>query len=250
MNDAHAVNERFNKELEQQIDGTLPKGHIYQLGLPGEILRSTGIPDLPIELSSARLAEKAAQRNHEFELSDVKGLPEALENPIAIFSYGNKDKAPNIIVEIEKAGKKFVVGLHLNQYRQGIEVNSIRGIFPEDNAEWLNRISQGKQLYADKNKIQDLIDKQRTNLAEVEYLDLDSITNIVKGFENPIVGVENVGENDDIRFRFIGERGASNLDKAEEATTRLDNLSVARDMEKFQKAHCIDGNRRKKRGFF
>ena len=35
----------------------------------------------------------------------------------------------------------------------------------------------------------------------------------------------------DIRFRFIGERGAANLDRAEEATTRMDNLSVARDME-------------------
>lgn len=34
-----------------------------------------------------------------------------------------------------------------------------------------------------------------------------------------------------IRFRFIGERGAANLDRAEEATTRMDNLSVARDME-------------------
>lgn len=36
----------------------------------------------------------------------------------------------------------------------------------------------------------------------------------------------------DPRFRFIGEQGAENLDRAEEATTRLDNLSVARDMEK------------------
>ena len=34
-----------------------------------------------------------------------------------------------------------------------------------------------------------------------------------------------------VRFRFIGERGARNLDKAEEATTRLDNLAVAREME-------------------
>ena len=65
--------------------------------------------------------------------------------------------------------------------------------------EWLNRISQGKLLYADKNKIQDLIDKQRTNLAEVEYLDLDSITNIVKEFENPAVGGENV------RYRLTEE---------------------------------------------
>ena len=38
-------------------------------------------------------------------------------------------------------------------------------------------------------------------------------------------------EVDGVRFRFIGERGAANLDKAEEATTRLDNLAVAREME-------------------
>lgn len=36
---------------------------------------------------------------------------------------------------------------------------------------------------------------------------------------------------EDIRFRFVGEQGASNLDKAEEVTTRLDNLNVAREME-------------------
>lgn len=35
----------------------------------------------------------------------------------------------------------------------------------------------------------------------------------------------------DMRFRFIGEQGAARLDAAEEATTRLYNLSVARKME-------------------
>lgn len=37
--------------------------------------------------------------------------------------------------------------------------------------------------------------------------------------------------NPDTRFRFIGEQGAANLDRVEEATTRLDNLKVAREME-------------------
>lgn len=35
----------------------------------------------------------------------------------------------------------------------------------------------------------------------------------------------------DVRFQLVGEKGAANMDKAEEATTRLDNLSVAREME-------------------
>lgn len=38
-------------------------------------------------------------------------------------------------------------------------------------------------------------------------------------------------ESDDIRFRFIGEKGAESLDRYEEATTRLDNLKVAKAME-------------------
>ena len=35
----------------------------------------------------------------------------------------------------------------------------------------------------------------------------------------------------DIRFQFVGEKGAEAADHAEEATTRLDNLAVAREME-------------------
>ena len=66
----------------------------------------------------------------------------------------------------------------------------IRGIFPKDNAEWLNWINQGKLLYVDKAKIQALIDKQRTNLADVEYLDLDSVAKILQNFENSSVDEE------------------------------------------------------------
>ena len=39
----------------------------------------------------------------------------------------------------------------------------------------------------------------------------------------------------DVRFQFVGQQGAAALDKAEEATTRLDNLGVAREMESQQK---------------
>ena len=38
-------------------------------------------------------------------------------------------------------------------------------------------------------------------------------------------------EEDGVRFRIIGEEGAANLDAAEEATIRLDNLDIARQME-------------------
>jgi site-specific DNA-cytosine methylase len=42
-------------------------------------------------------------------------------------------------------------------------------------------------------------------------------------------------DNNDIRFSLAGERGAAAADKAEERTFRMDNLSVAKDMEKNKK---------------
>lgn len=185
--DVEAVNRRFNEELQQQMEGKLPDGHIYQIGKPGKILRAAGFPDLTIELSSKQLAKKAAQRNHEFSIGDVKDLPAAIQTPIAVFRYGDKTKSENVIVGLTRDGKQFVVGVHFNQMRRGNEVSDIRGLFPKENAEWLNWISQGKAEWLDKEKIQTLIDQQRTNLAEVEYLDLDDVAKIVNSFDNPTI---------------------------------------------------------------
>ena len=207
------VNSQFNAELQQQIDGTLPSGHIYQLGMPSRILRSTGIADAPIQLNSTRLEDKAKNFGHDFDLSEIKDLVNALQSPMGIFAYGDKSKAQNIVVEIQHEGKNFIVGLAINPTVNGrvLDVNSIRNVFPKDNAEWLNWISQDKALYLDKEKIQALIDQQQTNLADVEYFDLDSIAKIVQNFENP--SIEN------IRFRTSNNNQAifvSNAAKAVE----------------------------------
>lgn len=208
-----ALNTRFNNELQQQIDGNLPSNHIYQMGNPGQILRSTGVPDLPIQMNAKRLQDKATLFDHNFELYEVKDLVKALQNPLAVFSYGDKTKAQNIIVPLQKNGKNFIVGLSLNPTVGGkaLEINSIRNVFPKDNSEWLNWISQGKALYLDKEKIQTLIAQQRTNLADVEYLDLDSAAKVVENFENPKPESKN-----DILFR---DGAAKDYEKAQARET-------------------------------
>ncbi|MDD5855262.1 MAG: hypothetical protein PUC90_02850 [Prevotella sp.] len=191
------VNRRFNKELQQQIDGKLPSNHIYRMGEPGQILLSTGVPDLPIQMNASRLKAKATSYGHDFELSEIKDLVKALQTPLAVFAYGDTTKAQNIIVPLQKDGKNFIVGLSLNPMVGGrsLEINSIRNVFPKNNSEWLNWISQGKALYLDKEKIQTLIDQQRTILADVEYLDLNSVAKVVENFENPKILDENVYED-------------------------------------------------------
>lgn len=220
--DVEAVNRRFNEELQQQMEGKLPDGHIYQIGKPGKILRAAGFPDLTIELSSKQLAKKAAQRNHEFSIGDVKDLPAAIQTPIAVFRYGDKTKSENVIVGLTRDGKQFVVGVHFNQMRRGNEVSDIRGLFPKENAEWLNWISQGKAEWLDKEKIQTLIDQQRTNLAEVEYLDLDDVAKIVNSFDNPTITDEN---SFDFRFRD-GETGDIWKDQSVGLQERITNAAI------------------------
>ena len=181
------ANDRFNEELEMQVKGELEEGHVYKLGMPSDILLSTGVPNLPIQMSAQRLKDKATKFGHNFDIAEVKDLVNAIQKPIAIFEYGDRNKSQNLIVEIQKDGKNFIIGLSLNPVVKGkaLEINSVRNVFPKDNAEWLNWISQNKLLYADKEKIQALIDKQQTNLADVNYLNLDDVAKKVKDFENP-----------------------------------------------------------------
>jgi N12 class adenine-specific DNA methylase len=209
------INDIFNNELQQQIDGVLPEGHIYKMGKPGKILLSTGVPDLPVQMSASRLKLKATSYGHDFDLSEVKGLVKALQNPIAVFAYGDKAKAQNIIIPLQKDGKNFIVGLSLKPTVNGktLEINSIRNVFPKKNSEWLNWISQGKALYLDKEKIQALIDQQRTILADVDYLDLDSVAKIVENFDNPVKNDENLSEDDEL-FRDGGDKDVSHVPDA------------------------------------
>lgn len=269
-----SINEQFNEELQQQIDGTLPKGHIYQLGNPGNVLLGTGVPNLPIQLNSTRLIDKATRFGHNYGLEEIKDLVVALQSPIAVFAYGDKSKGQNIIVELSSNDKNFVVGMSLNPTVGGktLEINSIRNVFPKDNAEWLNWITQEKLLYVDKERIQNLIDQQRTILADVDYLDLDSVTKIVESFENPSVERENLREGDgaytddevgyenDPTAKLLGrprrtakqrrefarrerQRMAERVESLAEKL-HLDNVEVVTD------ASVLDGKKQRAKGFY
>lgn len=200
------INERFNEQLQQQIDGTLPKGHVYDLGKPSIYLKSTGIAELPIRLSAKTLNIKSNDPLHGYSLSEIKGLVEAIQKPWAIFSYGDKAKMQNLIVGIESNGKQFLVGISINPTVKGheLEINSIRNVFPKDNHEWVNWINEGKLLRVDKKaKIQAVIAKLRINPVAFSYVDLDSAAKIVERFENPTINEHNnnVEDDGDVRFR-------------------------------------------------
>ena len=239
------IKSNFNTELTEYIEGKLPKNHIFNLGFPGEILQNCGFPkEQRIELSGSHLEFKSKLKRHQFDLREIKGLDIALQNPIAVFTYGDRTKSQNVIVNIVKDGKKFLTGIHFNQQKNGFEISSIRTIYPKENIEWLNWINQGKMIYGNKEKLQALIAQQRMNVADVnsqvvqsplhEHC-LESARNILQKFgdvkeiyTDGHIFYEELREKSKIEQKFFAyytEKG--NLDARELSTVEADEFYTA-----------------------
>ncbi len=176
----------------------MPKGHRFELGMPSAELQSAGFPTLPISMRSSLLAKKAGAERHPFVPTDLRDLVNAIQKPIAIFNY-SKNNMHNLIVDVSRGGKHFLVGVTLNYKADNIEINSVSGLFPKENHEWIKWIQDGKVLRIDqKEKVQDLINSLRTNPAESERigLNLDYVAKKVKDFENPKLSDVKISEVD------------------------------------------------------
>lgn len=193
--DLDKANRRFNLELQRQIDGALPEGFIYQLGRPSEALRSAGIPNLPIELSSDRLAQKASKEyesGHPFSLESIKNLPEALNNPIAIFDARKKNGAKVVLTTLTENGNNFIAAIQVRRSDESrkidIEVNSVRSLYPKDRKngilEWINL---GLMKWVDKKKASNFFSTQWPNYiaSGKDTESISSATKIVENFQNP-----------------------------------------------------------------
>lgn len=100
------------------------------MGNPSDILRSAGIPDLPIEMASSRLKHKSNQESHPFDLLDVENMPLSIQRPLAVFDSKTRSGHKVILTELKFKGANFVVALQMNShpfgYKRNVEVNDIR----------------------------------------------------------------------------------------------------------------------------
>lgn len=196
MTPLHEINSRFNEQLRRQAQGLLPGGYVYKLGRPGGILQSAGIPDLPIEMASARLLHKSNQENHPFSLSEVENLPRAIQNPLAVFRSATHIGSNVILTELRQGDKNFVVALQTNRQEGKVLVNSVRSLHPRHTTNVLYWINEGLMDYVEKAKMGHWLQekKESRNLlnssipADVRK-SLDSAAKIVQNFKNPEIVV-------------------------------------------------------------
>lgn len=77
------VNARFNEDLGRLTEENA-QSVILNLGMPGSILRSAGVTDMPIRLYGNKLLKK--MRKHGFNAPDIRNLPAHINDPIAVFN--------------------------------------------------------------------------------------------------------------------------------------------------------------------
>lgn len=225
------TNDKFNSELKSYVEnGVLPENSRFELGFPSDILLSAGFPKLPISMRVSLLNKKAGMERHPFSPTDLYNLADAIQKPLAIFEY-TKPNMRNLIVGLTKGEKHFLIGVTLDYRKGDLAVNSISGLFPKENHEWIKWIQDGKAIRIDKkDKVLSLINSLRTNPEEAERigLNLDSAAKIIKDFENPSVSSEN--SSSDTKFSL---RGSTSYDKQMEEWKEKNHLDKdAAPMEK------------------
>jgi hypothetical protein len=202
------INARFNEELQQQIDGTLPKGHIYQLGLPSKALLSR-LENLTIQLRATTLNLKSATdyiHSHPFDLIQIKDLPMALSAPIAVFESETNFNRTVVLTELKNdRGHNFIAIIDIQRLagRQFNEVNSIISLYPKASIDRILRWFDGKNdkeigrdllFWVDKHKALNWLSNASSNVSRLGS-PIKRIAKVVQNFQNPIIPEEKIEKN-------------------------------------------------------
>ena len=176
--------DEFNRRLREIIRAEKINYKPIEFGMPSDILLSTGIPNLPIQMWEQRLVDKKLQKNHLFSLLSIVDMPDYIAKPMAIFRSKTKGNIRIIFTEMVEKGINFIIALELNKNKENVVINDIRSIYPKDNIrEILRWIAEDNLMdYCDKQKILNWFSKQRSISAEVTKL-IKDCTKIINKFE-------------------------------------------------------------------
>lgn len=167
------VSNTYNERIKELLSGNRADNKPLDLGCPGEILLSCGLPNLPIQVTVSKLLEKKDQCNHAFKFIDILHLPEYIFRPIAVFrSSSTIEERKVILTEMMCNEINIIVIVSPNKTYNGFKVNDIRSVYPKDNIKAILSWAVDHNLmeYSNKQKFLDWLGKQRSNSAEVTRL--------------------------------------------------------------------------------
>lgn len=212
------VNDAFNQRLDELVKNPNQKDKILRLGRSSSFLKAGGIADADIELEFDKFVRKSGDKyknNLPFNASDLKNLPMAIAEPIAVFKSTNANDHV-VLTELQKDGKNFIVAIRaVEQHRKGgvvLEVNQITSLYPKEEKGIINWVNTGRISNVDKEKALHFIEALQPHAGtSITDEELKSAANIINSFETAKENVEKFSLKDE-KIKSVAEKFGVNED--------------------------------------
>lgn len=177
-----ALNDRFNEKLSTLSEENADS-QIFDLGYPSPVLLAAGVQDNPLKLYGNKIIKKA--KEHGYSITELRNLPEAVANPIAVFNNYQQDGSRSILTELKTADGNFLVTLTVGKGGVDIDFNIISSIFGKAESSVVNWIEKGYATYLNKEKTLEYLHFPAPIAAAANTQELNDVAKVVQNFENP-----------------------------------------------------------------
>lgn len=147
------LDKAFNEKLSTLNDENKDKV-VFDLGRPSKILLDAGVSDKPMKLYGNKVIKK--QKKHGFDLSELKGLPSAIADPIAVFDNYNNDVTRSILTELHTEQGNVLAAVSVGK-GMDIDVNIIRSVFGKGEENLFDWLKRGMATYINEKKTLDFL---------------------------------------------------------------------------------------------
>ena len=238
------VNQRFNEELENLTEENADKVTLW-LGKPSDVLLSSGIENKPLKLYGNKVIKK--MKKHGFALDELRDLPKAVADPIAVFDnlgrFGNR----SILTELTTEQGNFLVTIDMGKGEKDVDFNIVSSVFGKGKSKIVSWIERGLATYINKKKALNYLHHSAPIAEALSNSRLSSAANIVKNFENPTNSSEKVLDRKTTQAEEVAEKERQQMvERANELaeTLHLDNVEIVTD------ASTLEGKKAKAKGFY
>gem|GEM_PF-1460065 len=184
------VNEQFNRELAELTEENADT-KIFNIGSPSSILLSAGVEDKPMKLYGNKVVKK--MKKHGFALDELRNLPKAVADPIAVFDNIGRIGNRSILTELRTQKGNFLVTIDLGKGGDDVDFNIVSSVFGKDGGNIVDWIERGLATYINKEKAFRYLHHSALSAEALSSSRLSSAAKIVKDFVNPsIAGEESV----------------------------------------------------------
>lgn len=213
------TNQRFNEGLDGLTETNADKVEL-SLGRPSSLLIAAGVEDKPMKLYGNKVIKKL--KKHGFKLEELKDLPRAVANPIAVFKNYGKEGNRSILTELKTEQGNFLVTLTLGKGHD-VDFNVVTSVFGKGENNIIDWINKGFATYINKEKALNYLHHSALEAVTSDKKELSSATNIVRNFENPNISDENLrdGEDKNVKYRSLGEKRQISQDAAKKTVSDL-----------------------------